>query len=53
MKQEILCFQVPAGLFVPSLAMGACIGRVFGICMEHLAQLVDYIWLKSAMDMSS
>ena len=32
-----LCFQVPAGLFIPSMAIGACMGRVLGIGMEQLA----------------
>jgi len=28
--------KVPAGLFVPSLAVGACAGRILGIGMEYL-----------------
>jgi chloride channel 3/4/5 len=37
----ILCFmgfffKVPAGLFIPSMAVGACVGRVTGIGMEQL-----------------
>lgn len=28
--------KVPAGLFIPSLAVGACAGRIVGILMEHL-----------------
>ncbi|KAK2567874.1 H(+)/Cl(-) exchange transporter 3 [Acropora cervicornis] len=30
-------FIVPAGLFIPSMAVGACMGRVLGIGMEQLA----------------
>ena len=30
-------FKVPAGLFIPSMAIGACMGRVLGIGMEQLA----------------
>lgn len=26
--------QVPAGVFIPSMAIGACIGRAFGLVME-------------------
>ena len=29
--------KVPAGLFVPSLAMGAIVGRTIGIIVENLA----------------
>jgi chloride channel 3/4/5 len=29
--------KVPAGLFVPSLAMGAIVGRVVGILIENMA----------------
>lgn len=29
--------KVPAGLFIPSMAIGACMGRVLGIGMEQLA----------------
>lgn len=29
--------KIPAGLFVPSLAMGAIIGRIVGIFMENIA----------------
>ena len=32
--------QVPAGLFIPSMAIGACTGRVVGIGMEQLAKWV-------------
>ncbi|CAK9302022.1 unnamed protein product [Gordionus sp. m RMFG-2023] len=28
--------KIPAGLFIPSLAIGACAGRIFGIGMEQL-----------------
>lgn len=33
----MLNVQVPAGLFIPSMAIGACIGRVLGIGVEQLA----------------
>ncbi|EDO33333.1 predicted protein [Nematostella vectensis] len=29
--------KVPAGLFIPSMAIGACIGRIIGIGVEQLA----------------
>jgi chloride channel 3/4/5 len=29
--------KVPAGLFIPSLCMGAIVGRMVGIGMEQLA----------------
>ena len=29
--------KVPAGLFIPSLAMGAIMGRIVGIAMEQVA----------------
>ena len=32
-----LCFQVPAGLFIPSMAIGAIVGRIVGVGMEQLA----------------
>ncbi len=28
--------KVPAGLFIPSMFVGACFGRIVGICMEQL-----------------
>lgn len=28
--------KVPAGIFIPSLAVGACAGRVIGILMKYL-----------------
>ena len=31
-----LFFQVPAGLFIPSMFVGSCMGRVVGICIEQL-----------------
>ena len=29
--------QVPAGLFIPSMAVGAIVGRIVGVGMEQLA----------------
>lgn len=29
--------KVPAGLFIPSMAMGAIMGRIIGIMMEQMA----------------
>ena len=29
--------QVPAGLFIPTMFVGACMGRVLGIGVEQLA----------------
>ena len=29
--------QVPAGLFIPSMFVGACMGRILGVCMEQFA----------------
>jgi len=29
--------KVPAGLFIPSLALGAVVGRIVGIAVEQLA----------------
>ena len=34
----LLSLQVPAGLFIPSLAVGACAGRIVGIGMEYLVE---------------
>ena len=28
--------KVPAGIFIPTLGVGACAGRILGILMEHL-----------------
>ena len=33
----VLSIQVPAGLFIPSMFVGACMGRILGICMEQFA----------------
>ena len=33
----LLFIQVPAGLFIPSMAIGALTGRMLGIAMEQLA----------------
>lgn len=37
--------KVPAGLFIPSLAVGAIMGRVMGIGMEQLAYYYPDLWL--------
>lgn len=36
--QTVITFGtgIPAGLFVPSLFIGACVGRIFGICVKTL-----------------
>ncbi|KAI7694908.1 H(+)/Cl(-) exchange transporter 3 [Sarcoptes scabiei] len=36
--------KVPAGLFIPSLAMGAIIGRIVGIAMEQIAYNYPRWW---------
>ena len=36
--------KVPAGLFIPSLAMGAIIGRIVGITMEQIAYNYPKWW---------
>lgn len=37
-KQVLACHpQVPSGLFIPSMAIGAIAGRIVGIAMEQLA----------------
>ncbi|XP_065669027.1 H(+)/Cl(-) exchange transporter 5 isoform X2 [Hydra vulgaris] len=41
--------KVPAGLFVPSLAVGACAGRVFGIGMEILVSSYPNFFLWSSV----
>ncbi|KAK4689513.1 hypothetical protein P7C73_g598, partial [Tremellales sp. Uapishka_1] len=28
--------KLPAGIFIPSMAVGACFGRVVGLCMEYV-----------------
>ncbi|CAG0894404.1 unnamed protein product [Cyprideis torosa] len=37
--------KVPAGLFIPSLAMGAIIGRIVGVGMEQLAVAHPGLWI--------
>ncbi|XP_054158814.1 H(+)/Cl(-) exchange transporter 4-like isoform X2 [Oppia nitens] len=37
--------KVPAGLFIPSLAMGAIIGRVVGVTMEQIAYNYPKWWV--------
>jgi len=32
--------KVPAGLFIPSLALGSCIGRAFGMAVEAIIACV-------------
>lgn len=39
--------KVPCGLFIPSLALGAIVGRIVGIGMEQLALNYPHIWLFS------
>lgn len=39
--------KVPCGLFIPSLCLGAIIGRIVGIGMEQLAFNYPSIWLFS------
>lgn len=34
---QILLLQVPSGLFIPSMAIGAIAGRIVGIAVEQLA----------------
>jgi chloride channel 3/4/5 len=29
--------KIPCGLFVPSLAIGAIVGRITGVCMELIS----------------
>lgn len=33
----VCCVQVPSGLFIPSMAIGAIAGRIVGIAVEQLA----------------
>ncbi len=33
----VCVLQVPAGLFIPSMFVGACFGRVVGIITEQIA----------------
>ncbi|XP_076336973.1 H(+)/Cl(-) exchange transporter 5-like isoform X1 [Tachypleus tridentatus] len=37
--------KVPTGLFIPSLVMGAIMGRMIGIGMEQLAYHYPYLWV--------
>ncbi|XP_057660281.1 H(+)/Cl(-) exchange transporter 5 [Diorhabda carinulata] len=39
--------KVPCGLFIPSLCLGAIVGRIVGIGMEQLAYNYPKIWLFS------
>ncbi|XP_031639514.1 H(+)/Cl(-) exchange transporter 5 isoform X2 [Contarinia nasturtii] len=39
--------KVPCGLFIPSLTLGAIIGRIVGIGMEQLAYNYSKIWIFS------
>ena len=32
-----LLVQVPAGLFIPSMFVGACAGRIMGVLVEQLS----------------
>lgn len=37
--------KVPAGLFIPSMAMGAIMGRMVGIGMEQIAMNNKHLWI--------
>ncbi|KAJ8667957.1 hypothetical protein QAD02_009620 [Eretmocerus hayati] len=37
--------KVPCGLFIPSLCLGAIVGRIVGISVEHLAKDYPHIWM--------
>ncbi|XP_014209689.1 H(+)/Cl(-) exchange transporter 5 isoform X2 [Copidosoma floridanum] len=39
--------KVPCGLFIPSLCLGAIVGRIVGIAMEQLAYHYPTIWMFS------
>ncbi|XP_059468590.1 H(+)/Cl(-) exchange transporter 4 isoform X2 [Neocloeon triangulifer] len=39
--------KVPCGLFIPSLCLGAIVGRFVGIAMEQLAYNYPHIWVFS------
>ncbi|XP_074105086.1 chloride channel protein 3 isoform X2 [Cotesia typhae] len=39
--------KVPCGLFIPSLCLGAIVGRIVGIGMEQLAYNYPHIWMFS------
>lgn len=39
--------KVPCGLFIPSLCLGAIMGRIVGIGMEQLAYNYPHIWMFS------
>ena len=36
--------KVPAGLFIPSLCIGACVGRIVGVTMEQIAYNYPTWW---------
>lgn len=40
-------FKAPCGLFIPSLCLGAIMGRIVGIGMEQLAYNYPHVWLFS------
>ncbi|XP_063236242.1 H(+)/Cl(-) exchange transporter 5 isoform X2 [Bacillus rossius redtenbacheri] len=40
-------FKAPCGLFIPSLCLGAIVGRIVGIGMEQLAYNYPYVWMFS------
>lgn len=37
--------SLPAGIFLPSLCIGACVGRAVGIFMDHLHRLHPTAWI--------
>lgn len=39
--------RVPAGIFLPSIAIGSCIGRAMGICVSALQQTYPLFFLFS------
>ena len=45
LKNVILFVQIPAGLFIPSMFVGACLGRVIGIGMEQIAVYVVLVYI--------
>nr|CAD7265038.1 unnamed protein product [Timema shepardi] len=40
-------FKAPCGLFIPSLCLGAILGRIVGIGMEQLAYNYPHVWVFS------
>ncbi|RKO87232.1 chloride channel [Blyttiomyces helicus] len=40
--------RIPAGIFVPSMAIGACVGRALGIAMQLWQEAYPTLWLFSS-----